>query len=173
MPTIISKKSMKPEAMSDFALSLNVQWGEGFDGLAEKPVSTAQCRRWVKAAMACDAEITLRFVDKDEGQALNKQFREKDYATNVLTFPLYGDEVTLPEGVTLPCIADIVICWQVGEEEAESQKKPLKNHLAHLVIHGCLHAQGHDHETDEEAEIMESLEVALLRRFKISDPYQG
>jgi len=164
---------MKPEPMTDFMLSLNVQWGEGFADLAEKPVSTAQCRRWVKAAMACDAEITLRFVDKKEGRELNKQFRGKDYATNVLTFPLYGDEVTLPEGVSLPCIADIVICWQVVEEEAKSQNKPLKNHLAHLVIHGCLHAQGHDHETDEEAEIMESLEVTLLRRFKISDPYQA
>jgi probable rRNA maturation factor len=127
----------------------------------------------VKAAIRCDAEITLRFVDEPEGRELNRQFRGKDYATNVLTFPLGDENLVLPDGVELPCMADIVICWPVVEAEASAQKKPLKNHLAHLVIHGCLHAQGHDHENEAEAEIMESMEVALLRRFKISDPYEG
>ncbi len=129
-----------------------------------------QLRRWVNAAlnMASQAQnheaiqLTLRFVDEVEGRSLNRDFRHKDYATNVLTFP-YDEPNVLA--------ADIVLCVPVVAREAREQHKVLKNHFAHLVVHGVLHACGHDHEDKAEAEVMEALEAQILARFGIADPY--
>ncbi|MBU6436516.1 MAG: rRNA maturation RNase YbeY [Betaproteobacteria bacterium] len=118
-------------------------------------------RRWVQAALECDAVLTLRFVGDAEGRALNRTFRGKDYATNVLTFD-YAHR---------PVQADIVLCSPVVAREARAQGKPLLAHYAHLVMHGVLHAQGYDHEQPRDAERMEAREVALLARFRLPDPY--
>jgi probable rRNA maturation factor len=126
------------------------------------PADRRQLRRWVQAALATDAELVLRFVGSDEGRALNRQFRGRDRPTNVLTFD-YEREPRVQ--------ADIVICLPVLRAEAAAQGKSERDHLAHLVVHGVLHAQGHDHEDDAEARRMEMLETAILRRFGIDDPY--
>jgi probable rRNA maturation factor len=148
----------KPAAPS---LSLTVQHGEGFPGCQ---VSRARLRRWIAAALQRDARITLRFVGTREGRALNLAYRQKDYATNVLTFN-YDDADSTTN------IADIVICVPVVRREAARQRKPFDHHLAHLVIHGTLHAQGLEHDDEVEAQAMEALEAALLKRFRIGDPY--
>lgn len=123
----------------------------------------AQVRRWVKAAQETDVQATLRFVDAKEGRALNRDFRGKDYATNVLTF-VYE---------TQPVLGDLVICAAVVRREAREQGKPLKAHLAHMVVHGMLHLQGYDHETGAaDAARMEARERAILARFGIPDPYR-
>lgn len=129
-----------------------------------------QLRRWAQAALNLTPEawaheaiqLTLRFVDEAEGRSLNRDFRQKDYATNVLTFP-YDDPDILA--------ADIVLCVPVVAREAKEQLKVLKNHYAHLVVHGVLHACGHDHEDEAEANVMEALETRILKRFGIADPY--
>lgn len=126
------------------------------------PVSRQQLRRWVQAALTHDAELVLRFVDRDESQALNHQYRGKNRPTNVLTFEYASQPVVQ---------ADIVICLPVLTDEATAQQKSLRNHLAHLVIHGVLHAHGMDHLNDEEAAEMEGREITLLKRFRIADPY--
>lgn len=121
-----------------------------------------QFRKWVKAALAQDAEVTLRIVDEAEGRELNLAYRGKDYATNVLTFPLTDDPLL---------IGDIVICAPVVAREAAAQRKPLLAHYAHLTVHGVLHLQGYDHETDTEAEEMESLESQIVMKLGYPDPY--
>ena len=143
-------------------LSLQIQFDDTVDP-AELPASRPQLRRWVQAALETDAELVLRFVGREESRQLNHQYRGKDRPTNVLTFD-YAHEPVVQ--------ADIVICLPVLQDEAHAQKKPLRNHLAHLVIHGVLHAHGMDHLTDEEAAEMESREIALLHRFRIDDPYR-
>ena len=143
-------------------LSLQIQFDDTVDP-ADLPASRPQLRRWVQAALETDAELVLRFVGHEESRQLNHQYRGKDRPTNVLTFD-YAHEPVVQ--------ADIVICLPVLEREAAEQHKPLRNHLAHLVIHGVLHAHGMDHLTDEEAADMEAAEVALLKRFRIRDPYQ-
>ena len=127
-------------------LSLQVQIDEDTLGIDALPVARPQLRRWVQAALRADAEIVLRFVGLEESQVLNHQYRGKNRPTNVLTFD-YAHEPIVQ--------ADIVICLPVLEREAAEQHKPLRNHLAHLVIHGVLHAHGMDHLTDEEAADME------------------
>ena len=149
------------------ALILSIQIGARS---GECPADRAQLRRWVRSALFADAELTLRFVGTTESRQLNAQFRGRDYATNVLTFN-YSDEVASHSTAALQ--ADIVICLPVLNREARSQGKAVRDHLAHLVIHGVLHAQGLDHETDEEAIRMESLETAILKRFRIADPYSA
>jgi probable rRNA maturation factor len=143
-------------------LSLAIQFGARS---GESPVDRSQLRRWAAAALGQDAALTLRFVGSAEGRTLNHEFRGRDYATNVLTFeyPMMG------EG---PLEADIVICLPVLAKEARAQGKSLRDHLAHLVVHGTLHAQGMDHENDADAQAMESREVEILRRFRIADPYR-
>lgn len=143
-------------------LSLQVQFDDTVDP-ADLPASRPQLRRWVQAALEADAELVLRFVGREESRQLNHQYRGKDRPTNVLTFD-YAHEPVVQ--------ADIVICLPVLQDEAHAQNKPLRNHLAHLVIHGVLHAHGMDHLTDEEAAEMESREIALLHRFRIDDPYR-
>lgn len=120
----------------------------------------AQIRRWVRAALQQPMTATVRFVAAKEGQALNREFRGKDYATNVLSF------------VYDRAAGDLVVCLPVVVREAKAQKKPLKSHLAHMIVHGMLHLQGYDHETGRrDAERMEAREREILARFGIADPY--
>jgi len=122
----------------------------------------AVLRRVASAALERDAAVTLRFVDGREGRALNRRYRGRDYATNVLTF-VYDDGVSLS--------GDIVLCAPVAAKEAHAQHKTLRAHYAHLVIHGMLHLQGYDHECDADAARMEAREIALLRELGYEDPY--
>jgi probable rRNA maturation factor len=128
-------------------------------------ISKAKVKRWMIAALLEDASITLRLVGRAESKKLNAAYRNKDYATNVLTFP-YGQA---ENGGQL--LADIVICLPVVEKEAKDQNKAVLSHLTHLIVHGILHAQGFDHEDDVEAEAMEALEVAILKKLKLANPY--
>ncbi len=141
-------------------LVLAVQYASHSADLPPRP----RIRRWVAAALSGDALVTVRFVDEDEGRTLNRDFRGKDYATNVLTF-VYSDADASPvEG-------DIVMCAPVVMAEALAQGKPLRDHYAHLLVHGVLHLQGYDHEEDAPAAMMESLERVILGRMRIPDPY--
>ena len=124
--------------------------------------TAAQFRKWAKQALRTDAEIALRVVDESEGRQLNHDYRGKDYATNVLTFPLAEEPLLM---------GDIVLCAPVVAREAEAQQKPLLAHYAHLTVHGVLHLQGYDHETDAEAEVMETLETEIITRMGYADPY--
>ncbi len=121
-----------------------------------------QFRKWASAALECDAEIALRIVDTEEGRELNRDYRGKDYATNVLTFPLDDDPLLM---------GDIVLCAPVVEKEAAEQGKPLEAHYAHLTVHGILHMQGYDHENDEDAAVMEALETQIVTKLGYADPY--
>ncbi|MFN6961934.1 MAG: rRNA maturation RNase YbeY [Rhodocyclaceae bacterium] len=139
-------------------LHLAVQYAVAGEDLPDR----AQVRRWVRAAQEKPLSVTVRFVGTVEGRRLNHGFRGKDYATNVLTF-VYEDE---------PVMGDLVICLPVVRREAKEQGKPFKAHLAHMVVHGMLHLQGYDHETNErDAFRMEARERAILARFRIPDPY--
>jgi len=175
-------RSARPEAARPLRprLSLTIQLGER---VAQLPASREQLRRWVAAAIESDARLTLRFVGQAEARRLNREYRGRDYATNVLTF-VYDD---LPSADAAadgmagrvhgercgPVAADIVICLPVLAREARAQRIPFDHHLAHLVVHGVLHACGHDHELDDEAQRMETRESALLARFRVPDPYRG
>ena len=130
----------------------------------------AQLRRWIKSALQRDVRMTLRIVDEAEGRELNKNYRGKDYATNVLTF-VYDDADMLPGDANFLC-GDAVICAPVVEREAAAQHKELLAHYAHLAIHAALHLQGHDHENDSDAAEMEALETALMLKLHYPDPYQ-
>ncbi|WP_254424001.1 rRNA maturation RNase YbeY [Rhodanobacter sp. C03] len=128
-------------------------------------------RCWVEAALRGakrrkPAELAIRIVDADEGRALNHDYRGKDYATNVLSFP-----AELPPGVALPLIGDLAICASVVLREAAEQGKLARDHWAHLTIHGVLHLLGYDHIEDGEAEAMEALETRILAGLGIADPY--
>ena len=135
----------------------------------------ADLHRWCELALRQrkgDSELTIRLVDEAEGRELNRTWRQKDYATNVLSFP--ADVPDGPDGIPLldiPLLGDLVICVPVVEREASEQGKPPQAHWAHLVIHGCLHLLGYDHIDDEEAEEMESLERQLLAELGHADPY--
>ena len=142
------------------ALALSIQGQGRFDGLPARSTLV----RWITAALERDAEITLRFVGAAEGRRLNREFRGKDYATNVLTFDYRHAPVVA---------ADIVVCVPVVRREAREQRKAFRDHLAHLVVHGALHAQGHDHDTAARARRMEGREVQVLARLGIGDPYRG
>ena len=126
-------------------------------------------RRWAAAAAEGRirrADLAIRLVDAKVGRSLNRHYRGKDYATNVLSFP-----AELPEGVKLPLLGDIVLCAPVVAREAREQKKPLGAHYAHLTVHGTLHLLGWDHEDAREAEAMEQLEREILAEMGIEDPY--
>ena len=130
-------------------------------------------RKWVAAALAGrirEADLAVRIVGSKEGRALNHHYRGKDYATNVLSFPAELPE-GLPKDVKLPLLGDLVLCAPVVAREAAEQGKDLHAHYAHLTVHGMLHLQGHDHETDTEAEAMEALETVILARLGYTDPY--
>ena len=146
-------------------LSLSVQYP---DPRLEATVTRPLLRRWVTAALLGPAELTIRFVDTEEGRVLNRDYRAKDYATNVLTFAYNeGEEI----GDDEPTRADIILCTDVLEREAQEQGKTLEEHTAHLVVHGVLHAQGYDHDDDTEAHEMEQLERDILESLGYPDPY--
>ena len=131
----------------------------------------ASLERWVGAALAHAGErdrdeLSVRFVDADESQTLNRDYRGKDAPTNVLSFG-----VELPPGVDLPLLGDLVICHPVVVREASEQGKSLADHYAHMVVHGTLHLLGYDHIDDAEAEAMEQLEREILATLGIADPY--
>lgn len=146
-------------------LSLTVQYP---DARLETVATRAKVRRWVQAALLGPAELTVRFVDAAEGQVLNRDYRAKDYATNVLTFAYNEGEELAPED---PVQADIILCTDVLQREADEQKKTVEEHTAHLVVHGVLHAQGYDHEHEEEAGEMEHLERDILEALGYPNPY--
>ena len=146
-------------------LDLEIQFA---DTRLQDVISEADLRKWVEAALLGPAELTIRIVDAAEGQTLNRDYRGKDYATNVLTFAYNeGEELAEDE----PVQADIVLCTDVLQREAEEQKKTLEEHAAHLVVHGVLHAQGYDHEHDEEADEMEQFERDIMEVLGYPDPY--
>ncbi len=118
--------------------------------------------RWLRAALEADAELAVRLVDEEEGRALNKDFRKKDYATNVLTFDYAQEPVVM---------ADLIICAPVIEREAQEQGKTLEAHYAHMLVHGALHAQGWDHLKKKEAEAMEAREREIMAALGFDDPY--
>jgi probable rRNA maturation factor len=132
--------------------------------------TSEQFQRWAEAAFVGRrdaAELSIRVVDEKEGAALNARYRNKAYATNVLSFP-----AELPPGVPLPMLGDLVICAAVVAREAREQGKPAAAHWAHLTVHGCLHLIGYDHEDDSQALLMEPLETAILAELGFPDPYQ-
>ena len=145
-------------------IDVTVQFAGDWPGLpGEQDIN-----RWVEAALGerHDAELTVRVVGRAESRRLNRTFRGKDRATNVLSFPS-----DLPEAVELPLLGDIVVCAPLVAEEATAQGKPMAAHWAHLVIHGVLHLLGYDHQDEDEAGRMEALEISLLAGFGIADPY--
>jgi probable rRNA maturation factor len=140
-------------------LSLTVQYASAVQTVPDR----SMWRRWIKVALQRDISMTLRIVDEAEGRELNKAYRGRDYATNVLTF-VYDD--------TEPLSGDVVICAPVVEREAAGQGVDLLSHYAHMAIHAALHLQGYDHEEDEDALKMEALESTLMVRLHFPDPYQ-
>jgi probable rRNA maturation factor len=146
------------------APAVSLQFGSFPGAAAHRQVLTpARVKRWVAMALQGPAEIAVRIVGTDEGRALNRQYRGKDYATNVLTFEYAAQPVVA---------ADLVLCAPVVEKEAKEQGKSLQAHYAHLLVHGTLHAQGHDHEAGErEALEMEALEILLLAALGYPNPY--
>lgn len=139
-------------------LNLSVQYACNKEGVPSREA----IRRWARAALTGGGEVTVRFVDADEGQGLNRDYRGKDYATNVLSFPYETEPVVL---------GDMVICPMVVEREATEQGKPAEAHYAHLVVHGMLHLQGWDHDDDVEAQAMENKEREILAALGYPDPY--
>ena len=139
-------------------LNLSVQYACNREGLPLR----ADFLRWARAALVGGGEITIRLVDADEGQELNNEYRGKDYATNVLSFPYDTEPVVL---------GDLVICPSVVAREAAEQNKPLAAHYAHLTVHGMLHLQGLDHDNDDDAQAMEDEERKILAALGFPDPY--
>ena len=145
-------------------LSLSLQFSDLTDAAPHRAaLPRHKVARWIRHALDGDGEITVRIVDAEEGQALNRDYRGKDYATNVLTFDYATEPVVM---------ADLVLCAPVVAAEAKQMKKPLAEHYAHLLVHGTLHAQGWDHETGEaDAEAMEAREVEILAGLSFRNPY--
>jgi probable rRNA maturation factor len=145
-------------------LSLSLQFGALTDAAPHRAaLPRHKVARCIRHALDADAEITVRIVDAEEGQALNRDYRGKDYATNVLTFDYETDPMVM---------ADLVLCAPVVAREAAEQGKTLADHYAHLLVHGTLHAQGWDHETSEaDAEEMEAREVEILAGLGLPNPY--
>ncbi len=119
-------------------------------------------KKWAKAALRIDTEVTIRIVDRDEACALNHEYRGKDYATNVLTFPLTEQPHLM---------GDIILCAEVIAQEAMMQNKPLIAHYAHLTVHGILHLHGYDHETEAQATLMEAIETQIITKLGYANPY--
>lgn len=156
----MASKAAAPAAAHLPSLELAVQYATRSTPLPTR----AQVRRWMREALASNALITLRIVDDAEGRQLNRQYRRKDYATNVLTFVYDAAE---PNDI----FGDIVLCAATVKREAKEQKKSPLAHYAHLIVHGVLHLQGYDHERSREAKVMEGLETFILRRLGFADPY--
>ncbi|KRH99010.1 rRNA maturation RNase YbeY [Curvibacter sp. PAE-UM] len=145
-------------------LDLSLQFGAAVPDSHKKLLTKARVTRWMRMALQRDAEITVRVVGAAEGRQLNREYRHKDYATNVLTFDYAIEPVVM---------ADLVLCAPVVAKEAKEQGKTLEEHYAHLLVHGTLHAQGYEHETNEvDALEMEALEVLLMEAMGYSNPYE-
>jgi probable rRNA maturation factor len=152
------------KAMRSSPFELTLQFG-GFAGVTKHRavLKKSDVVRWIGHALESAAEVVVRVVGEEESRALNLQYRGKDYATNVLTFSYSGQPVLM---------ADLVLCGPVIEKEAREQRKTLRAHYAHLLVHGTLHAQGWDHETGEhDALAMEALEILLLGALGFANPY--
>lgn len=148
-------------------LSLSVQYPDPrLQALLSRPL----LRKTVQAALFFPAELTVRFVAAEEGRTLNRDYRGKDYATNVLTFAYSADSAEDSDAEVTQ--ADIILCTDVLQTEAHEQNKTVLEHAQHLLVHGVLHAQGYDHETEEEAEEMESLEIEILAGLGLDNPYR-
>ena len=150
--------------LNNLTLSIEVQFAS--PAIAEKMseiASLALRKKWVNTAISKNGQLTLRFVNHAESRILNQYFRKIDKSTNVLTFPYEFSKQRLA--------ADVVLCLPVIIREAKEQKKFVKAHLAHMIIHGCLHAQGYEHESENDANAMEALEVALLKNLEFANPY--
>lgn len=148
-------------------LTINVGYAASRKGVP----TSASFRAWVEAALRGAkrrkaTELSIRIVDAKEGRTLNRDYRGKDYATNVLSFP-----ADLPPALKLPLIGDLVICAPVVAREAAEQGKLARNHWAHMTVHGVLHLLGYDHIEDDDAEKMEALETRILAGLGIDDPY--
>ena len=153
-------------------LELTVQRAIGAVNRARAP-DAARIRRWAQAALRGHAEVTVRLVGEAEGRRLNRTYRGKDYATNVLTF-VYGEGESgcrADERSDGPLAGDLVLCVPVVAREAAAQGKRLDDHFGHLIVHGMLHLQGYDHYADGEAAEMEARETAVLAALGIADPY--
>lgn len=150
---------------------INLQFASA--SLEEKVLSLVgqkKMRRWILMGLSnLQGELTIRFINQAESKALNYHYRQRDKSTNVLTF-IYSEVESKATG-TLPLHADIVICWPVVLAEARAQNKSPEAHLAHLVLHGCLHARGFDHEKSPAAKKMEALEVQSLKMLGYPNPY--
>jgi probable rRNA maturation factor len=146
-------------------LGLSLQFGDLKNAARHRAaLSRHSVARWIRHALAHDGEITVRIVDAEEGQALNRDYRQRDYATNVLTFDYTQEPVVT---------ADLVLCAPVVAQEAKDNGKTLQAHYAHLLVHGTLHAQGWDHEAGEEdAEAMEAEEIRILAGLGFKNPYR-
>ena len=146
------------------SLNLSLQFGDIAQASRHRAaLPRHKVARWIRHSLDIDGEITVRIVDAQEGQRLNREFRKKDYATNVLTFDYMQSPVVM---------ADLVLCAPVVAQEARAQGKTLQAHYAHLLVHGALHAQGWNHETNEEdAEAMEAHEIGIMQRLGFKNPY--
>ena len=145
--------------MNKITLTLVLQRAKVWSALPSKQ----DIHQWIMSSLMEDADVTVRLIDEDEGRNLNNQFRSKDYATNVLTFPY-------PE--TSPLSGDIALCIPVIEREARAQNKTVRDHLAHLCIHATLHLQNFDHQNTADREVMENMEINTLQKIGISNPYE-
>ena len=157
MPKIVTSSKAK-------ACAVEIQYASpALEKKVSALASSTLIKKWIRASVTHSGHLTVRFVNRTEGQALNSQFRTKAYATNVLTFTYGINQSELA--------ADIVLCMPVITSEARDQGKAVKAHLAHLIVHGCLHAAGLDHMTQQDAKAMEAREVAILKNLGFSDPY--
>jgi probable rRNA maturation factor len=144
-------------------LTLSLQFGKLADAAPHRAaLPRHKVARWLRHALQTDAEITVRIVNAEEGRALNLDYRKKDYATNVLTFDYTHEPIVT---------ADLVLCAPVVAAEAKEQGKTLQEHYAHLLVHGALHAQGWDHDEDEDAQVMELRETEIMARLGFANPY--
>jgi probable rRNA maturation factor len=155
----MARAGSKPVRPPRGVLTLSVQYGVA----KERLPSPKQVRSWASAALLTDAHVTFRLIGEKEGRKLNRDFRGRDYATNVLTFAYPGLQ---------PLTGDIALCVPVIAREAVEQGKPIEAHYAHLVVHGMLHLQGYDHETRKDAGVMESLEAEIVAKLGYADPYE-
>ena len=156
----MARAGRKPVRKPPAVLALSVQYGVAANGLP----SRQRMRTWASATLLTNAQVTLRLVGAREGRKLNRDFRGRDYATNVLTFA-YPD--------IAPLSGDIVLCVPVVAQEARRQRKPVEAHYAHLVVHGMLHLQGFDHENNDDARVMEALEAEIVMKLGYAHPYEN
>lgn len=154
-------------------LDLELQWG-----MDELLLPTqAQCEKWISASLqnqeAATTELTIRIVSPEESQGLNRDYRDKDKPTNVLSFEFEQPEGLAEIGESIPYLGDLVVCAEVVEQEAIQQNKSLESHWAHMIVHGTLHLQGYDHIEEDEALEMEALEIKIMADLGYANPYEA